>query len=305
MSSLRLLALRWSMTTPYWCTLTTFRSLPPAVNPAADDQSARRASLPSPGATRLPHLLPWPHTPTGRSGMFQRFTSALFGDDVEELSRCSRPGDKEGEEDEDWILVNYLGKCREESAPAPLCDELNQQNPPPLLAVVVTWSIMWRITNMKWVKHVFKQIWVTMIQSNQGAARFVQPEQVEDTLDVLMSGESWSKFPERSDIKKRSQSKQTRHPESSSYTHSNTHCILNRTHCSRVHMAHSDSWHRSVWPGVHPPPVLTRLDLSPIPQLCELVRQEGGETEAGVASGSLWKSTCKQVKQKPQRNWWR
>ncbi|XP_026227721.1 tumor protein p53-inducible nuclear protein 1 [Anabas testudineus] len=42
--------------------------------------------------------------------MFQRFTSALFGDDVEELSRCSRPGDKEGEEDEDWILVNYLAE---------------------------------------------------------------------------------------------------------------------------------------------------------------------------------------------------
>lgn len=44
--------------------------------------------------------------------MFQRFASALFGDDVEELSRCSRPGGgKEEEEDEDWILVNYLAEA--------------------------------------------------------------------------------------------------------------------------------------------------------------------------------------------------
>uniref|UniRef100_A0A665U196 Tumor protein p53 inducible nuclear protein 1 n=1 Tax=Echeneis naucrates TaxID=173247 RepID=A0A665U196_ECHNA len=45
--------------------------------------------------------------------MFQRFASALFGDDVEELSRCSRPGDgkEEEEEDEDWILVNYLAEA--------------------------------------------------------------------------------------------------------------------------------------------------------------------------------------------------
>uniref|UniRef100_A0A3P8RX90 Tumor protein p53 inducible nuclear protein 1 n=1 Tax=Amphiprion percula TaxID=161767 RepID=A0A3P8RX90_AMPPE len=45
--------------------------------------------------------------------MFQRFASALFGDDVEELSRCSRPGDgkEEDEEDEDWILVNYLAEA--------------------------------------------------------------------------------------------------------------------------------------------------------------------------------------------------
>lgn len=45
--------------------------------------------------------------------MFQRFASALFGDDVEEVSRGSRPGDgkvEETEEDEDWILVNYLSK---------------------------------------------------------------------------------------------------------------------------------------------------------------------------------------------------
>ncbi|CAJ1063121.1 LOW QUALITY PROTEIN: tumor protein p53-inducible nuclear protein 1 [Xyrichtys novacula] len=42
--------------------------------------------------------------------MFQRFASALFGDDMEELSRGNRPGDgkEEEEEDEDWILVNYL-----------------------------------------------------------------------------------------------------------------------------------------------------------------------------------------------------
>lgn len=46
--------------------------------------------------------------------MFQRFASALFGDDVEEVSRGSRPGDDKveetEEEDEDWILVNYLSK---------------------------------------------------------------------------------------------------------------------------------------------------------------------------------------------------
>lgn len=107
MSSLRLLALRWSMTTPYWCTLAPFRILPAA----ADDQSARRASPLSPGAARLLHLFPQPRTLAGRPGMFQRFASALFGDDMEEMSRCSRPGDgKEEEEDEDWILVNYLGK---------------------------------------------------------------------------------------------------------------------------------------------------------------------------------------------------
>ncbi|XP_068997188.1 tumor protein p53-inducible nuclear protein 1 [Embiotoca jacksoni] len=47
--------------------------------------------------------------------MFQRFANALFGDDVEELSRSSRPGDGEEEEeeedDEDWILVNYLAEA--------------------------------------------------------------------------------------------------------------------------------------------------------------------------------------------------
>ncbi|XP_053289355.1 tumor protein p53-inducible nuclear protein 1 [Pleuronectes platessa] len=43
--------------------------------------------------------------------MFQRFTSALFGD--EELSRSSEPGDskEEEEEEEDWILVNYLAEA--------------------------------------------------------------------------------------------------------------------------------------------------------------------------------------------------
>ncbi|KAM6910738.1 tumor protein p53-inducible nuclear protein 1 [Xenentodon cancila] len=46
--------------------------------------------------------------------MFQRVASALFGDDVQELNRCSRPvvDKEEEEEDEDWILVNYLtGAC--------------------------------------------------------------------------------------------------------------------------------------------------------------------------------------------------
>ncbi|XP_030013130.1 tumor protein p53-inducible nuclear protein 1 [Sphaeramia orbicularis] len=40
--------------------------------------------------------------------MFQRFASALFGDDVEELSRPGGGKEEEEEEDEDWILVNYL-----------------------------------------------------------------------------------------------------------------------------------------------------------------------------------------------------
>uniref|UniRef100_A0A3Q4AI41 Uncharacterized protein n=1 Tax=Mola mola TaxID=94237 RepID=A0A3Q4AI41_MOLML len=48
--------------------------------------------------------------------MFHRFTSALFGGDVEELSHNSQheDGKEEEEEDEDWILVNYLGKEEEE-----------------------------------------------------------------------------------------------------------------------------------------------------------------------------------------------
>ncbi|XP_071770059.2 tumor protein p53-inducible nuclear protein 1 [Centroberyx gerrardi] len=42
--------------------------------------------------------------------MFQRFASALFGDEAEELSRCGRTGERreEEEEEEDWILVDYL-----------------------------------------------------------------------------------------------------------------------------------------------------------------------------------------------------
>lgn len=47
--------------------------------------------------------------------MFQRFASALFGDDMEELGRSSGPGGgreeaQQQEEDEDWILVNYLSE---------------------------------------------------------------------------------------------------------------------------------------------------------------------------------------------------
>ena len=47
--------------------------------------------------------------------MFHRFTSALFGGDVEDLSHNSQHEDRkeEEEEDEDWILVNYLGKAYE------------------------------------------------------------------------------------------------------------------------------------------------------------------------------------------------
>lgn len=49
--------------------------------------------------------------------MFHRFASALFGADVEELSQSGRPDDgKEEEEDEDWIVVNYLGKSPETAA---------------------------------------------------------------------------------------------------------------------------------------------------------------------------------------------
>lgn len=82
------------------------------MNPAADDQRVRHAFPPSPRATRLPQPLAQRHATAGRPGMFQRFASALFGGDVEELSRSSRPedGKEEEEDDEDWILVNYLGK---------------------------------------------------------------------------------------------------------------------------------------------------------------------------------------------------
>ena len=46
--------------------------------------------------------------------MFQRFASVLFGDDVEEVSR-HWPGEQgfgqpEGDDDEEWILVDYLGE---------------------------------------------------------------------------------------------------------------------------------------------------------------------------------------------------
>ncbi|KAM8825873.1 tumor protein p53-inducible nuclear protein 1 [Synchiropus picturatus] len=41
--------------------------------------------------------------------MFQRFTSALFGEGVEEMKPNDCQGDGEAEvDDEDWILVNYL-----------------------------------------------------------------------------------------------------------------------------------------------------------------------------------------------------
>ncbi|KAM4601089.1 tumor protein p53-inducible nuclear protein 1 isoform 1-T1 [Polymixia lowei] len=53
--------------------------------------------------------------------MFQRFASVLFGDDVEEAIRCGGPGEhKEEEEDEDWILVDYLA----EACPSPCGDSL-------------------------------------------------------------------------------------------------------------------------------------------------------------------------------------
>ncbi|XP_014900568.1 tumor protein p53-inducible nuclear protein 1 [Poecilia latipinna] len=46
--------------------------------------------------------------------MFQRFASTLFGDDGNEPSRGSQPGDgqqAEEEDEEDWILVNYLAEA--------------------------------------------------------------------------------------------------------------------------------------------------------------------------------------------------
>ena len=45
--------------------------------------------------------------------MFQRFASALFGDDEDDVSRLDRPGQSEEDEEEhdDWILVDYLGEC--------------------------------------------------------------------------------------------------------------------------------------------------------------------------------------------------
>ncbi|XP_015233630.1 PREDICTED: tumor protein p53-inducible nuclear protein 1 [Cyprinodon variegatus] len=90
----------------------TFLEPLPAVNPAADDQKDRSLSPPSPRAT----LRPQPHAPSGRPGMFQRFASTLFGDTDDALSRRSQSGDSKEEEEEDWILVNYLteacsGRC--------------------------------------------------------------------------------------------------------------------------------------------------------------------------------------------------
>lgn len=52
--------------------------------------------------------------------MLQRFASALFGGNMEELSLHGQPEQKrraeeEEEEDEDWILVNYLGEaCKDD-----------------------------------------------------------------------------------------------------------------------------------------------------------------------------------------------
>lgn len=45
--------------------------------------------------------------------MLQRFTSALFGGSVEELSLHGQPEQEKRaeEEDGDWILVNYLGEA--------------------------------------------------------------------------------------------------------------------------------------------------------------------------------------------------
>lgn len=43
--------------------------------------------------------------------MFQRFTSILFGDSLEEGSGCPvDPDFNEKEEDDEWILVDYLGE---------------------------------------------------------------------------------------------------------------------------------------------------------------------------------------------------
>ncbi|KAG7471469.1 hypothetical protein JOB18_045059 [Solea senegalensis] len=63
--------------------------------------------LATPLCRRSPPPPSAPPPPAGRpAGMFQRFASVLFGDEGEELSR-SRRGTEE-DEDEDWILVNYL-----------------------------------------------------------------------------------------------------------------------------------------------------------------------------------------------------
>ncbi|CAL8247554.1 unnamed protein product [Lota lota] len=49
--------------------------------------------------------------------MFQRFASALFGEDEDDVSRLGGPGqseEDEEEEDDDWILVDYLGVDEED-----------------------------------------------------------------------------------------------------------------------------------------------------------------------------------------------
>lgn len=50
--------------------------------------------------------------PAGRPEMLQRFASALFGGDPEELkgSRVEGRREEEQEQDEDWILVECLGE---------------------------------------------------------------------------------------------------------------------------------------------------------------------------------------------------
>lgn len=53
--------------------------------------------------------------PAGRPEMLQRFASALFGGDPEELKGSRAEGgrgeeEQEEEQDEDWILVECLGE---------------------------------------------------------------------------------------------------------------------------------------------------------------------------------------------------
>ncbi|TNN38375.1 Tumor protein p53-inducible nuclear protein 1 [Liparis tanakae] len=62
--------------------------------------------------------------------MFQMFASALFGDEAEEeLSLRSRNGDGKEEEDdeEDWILVNYLADARSGSTAGPEEEEEEEE----------------------------------------------------------------------------------------------------------------------------------------------------------------------------------
>lgn len=62
-----------------------------------------------------------PQTLEGRPEMLQRFASALFGGNVEELSlHCQPEQEKRAEEeDEDWILVNYLGEANKDDQNGP------------------------------------------------------------------------------------------------------------------------------------------------------------------------------------------